>query len=136
MRTVSAMVAFLVLILAIGWWSSHTLDSSADKLYKEVKSIQIALKHIESTQEELPPTQWNQAQSSISKLDKMWIRTRSQWMILVDHRELDSIETSLARLNSYIKSKDVTLSKSELANLLLLIKHIPEKEAVNIRNIL
>lgn len=125
MRTVTAMLSFLVATLALGWWSSHTLETSADKLYQEAKSIQ----------RDLNQAQWSSAHSSVKELDKIWNTTRSQWMILVDHRELDSIETSLARLDSFITSQDLTLTKSELANLLLLIKHIPDKEAVNLRNI-
>jgi hypothetical protein len=49
---------------------------------------------------------------------------------------MDNIEFSLAKVKAYVSSHNQALALGQLEELKLMLKHIPEKEALNIKNIL
>lgn len=79
---------------------------------------------------------WKQAQGNVESLEKQWDRLSNVWNILIDHNELDSIEESLTRMQQYINTKSSTMAITESYNLRRLINHIPENEALKLKNVL
>ena len=122
------LIATLVLFAALvgfGTFSYYYIDHTAKQLVS-----QAGLVEQNGNKED-----WQQAEQEFSVLHARWNAASSKWTALVDHQELDNINISLARIREYIKAKDIPGFRSQVAELKLLLKHIPEKEAVNLKNI-
>jgi hypothetical protein len=55
--------------------------------------------------------------------------------MLVDHYEIDNIELLLSQLASFVKNKNKNDALSCVSSLKTLIKHIPDKESLSLKNI-
>ena len=79
---------------------------------------------------------WDDAISIMETAQGEWEKYKEVWPTLIDHFEIDNVNTNMAKLKSYILNKDKIELLSNLAALKILIKHIPEKESFLIQNIL
>jgi hypothetical protein len=79
---------------------------------------------------------WSSAQASFQGFKTKWAEVDHKWSMLIDHAEIDYITMDLGELEAYIKEKDKTNALAKLSSLLLLVKHIPEKEYPSLKNVL
>ena len=126
MRLLVSLAITLSMILALGFWSNHSLQASTDELTRNIDRISMSIED----------ERWGTAQMQTDKLEKIWQEKARWWPIFLDHQEMDNIEFSMARVKEYVASQDNPLARGQLSELRLMIKHIPKKEAVNIENIL
>ncbi|MCL6559709.1 MAG: DUF4363 family protein, partial [Firmicutes bacterium] len=94
------------------------------------------LQNIERIFSALEKEQWDAAYQQAVELESTWEKKANWWPILLDHQEMDNIEFSMARIKEYVAARDTALSRGQLSELKLMIKHIPEKEAITIKNLL
>jgi hypothetical protein len=113
-------------IVALGVWSNHMLEATTGDLLEKIDNISQSVEHKE----------WDRAGESTSGLEKTWRERAGWWPVLLEHQEMDNIEFSLARIKEYVSSRDTALSKGQLSELREMVGHIPEKEAVTLKNIL
>ena len=74
----------------------------------------------------------------IKKVDSIklkWNKIKDGWSNIILHQEIDSIETSLIRLESKIETENRKEAVEDLETAIFLLGHIKEKEEVNIKNI-
>ena len=102
------------------------MQASTDDLTRSIDKISISIEK----------QQWEAARKQTDKLDKIWQGKAAWWPIMLEHQEIDNIEFSLARFKEYVNCKDKAMAQGQLSELRLMIRHIPQKEAVNIKNIL
>ncbi|MBU7008086.1 DUF4363 family protein [Phosphitispora fastidiosa] len=126
MKIVVATIVILALLLGFGTYAYYYLDSTANELLVMAERIEKSVANDD----------WQQAESDFSKLHAIWERTIVKWTILIDHIELDQINTSMSRTKKFMDTRDLSGFMSEMAELKLLIKHVPEKEALNMKNVL
>ncbi|MDP4094120.1 MAG: DUF4363 family protein [Bacillota bacterium] len=126
LKTISAVVLIIGIIVAAGIISNNAFSSVSDKLDTHITKIDEA-----ATKEN-----WSTAEESLNKMQVDWSKNEKFWAILVDHMEIDNIESTMSRLSKFIKSRDKSLTLGESALLHLYVKHIPQKESFNISNIL
>jgi len=126
MRLLISLVITLSIIVALGLWSNYSLQASTDDLTRSIDKISISIEK----------QQWEAARKQTDKLDKIWQGKAAWWPIMLEHQEIDNIEFSLARFKEYVNCKDKAMAQGQLSELRLMIRHIPQKEAVNIKNIL
>ncbi len=126
MRLIASLTLVLALIIALGLWINHSLVVTCNELTKNIDQI-ITLVENED---------WQQAETEVAVLDKLWQKKAGWWPVVLEHQEIDNIDFALARLKQYVANKDSTLTQSLLSELKVMVKHIPEKEAVNLENIL
>lgn len=126
MKIVVATIVILALLLGFGTYAYYYLDSTANELLVMAERIE----------KNVANEEWQQAESNFSKLHAEWERTITKWTILIDHIELDQINTSMSRTKQFMDTRDLSGFMSEMAELKLLIKHVPEKEALNMKNVL
>lgn len=126
MKVLAITLAIFVALLGFGTFAYYYIDHTADNLYSSTQSIEknVQAKH------------WTEAQKQFSTFQANWDKTSKKWSVLEDHSELDNINTTMAKAKKFMEAKDYPGATSEIAQLKLLIKHIPEKEAVNLKNIL
>lgn len=119
-------VIIIVLILLVDVTSYRYLDVTS-------KNIDNKLTFIRS---DINDKKWDNAKRHINELENIWKKTNSKWAILIEHREIDDIDMSLAKLKSYIDTEDTSLSLAELKTLDELYRHIPLNEKLNLENVL
>lgn len=116
----------VALIIGLGLWVNHSLDVAAKDLNRSIQSIK----------QEVEQDNWQEAKEKVEDLEKQWQKVGAWWPIVMDHQEIDNIEFSLAKLKEYIATKNKSLSMGNLSELKLMILHLPEKETINLTNIL
>lgn len=126
MKTVVATLVIFALLIGFATFSYYYIDNTTAFLSS----------HMEKLEKSVQAKEWQKAEKDFTKLKSSWARTNSKWMMLIDHQELDNINISMARLKSFMDAKEHPETMAELGELKLLLKHIPEKEALNIKNIL
>ncbi len=126
MRLIGTIITVTVLILALGLWSNYSLQASSDEITKQIDIVSSDIKN----------DQWQPAKDHNQKLQQTWDKKAKWWPIFLDHQEMDNIEFSLARVKEYVASEKKSQSLGQLSELKLMVEHIPEKEALNIENIL
>jgi hypothetical protein len=119
-------VAITGAIIVAGMIMSRYLDTSANRLLKEVMAVQTALEDED----------WQQSLDGIVTLREHWRRVETMWTIILDHAEIDNIWLSVARVEAAVNARDKEAAEQELGALKVLIEHIPEKESPSFENIL
>ncbi|MDT3705119.1 MAG: DUF4363 family protein [Thermincola sp.] len=125
MKILIATLLLFTVLLGFGTFSYYYIDHTAQQLITKVRLIE------ETGNKE----DWQKAAQEFAVLHERWNTASSKWTALVDHQELDNINISLAKVGEYIKAKDIPGFRAQMAELKILIRHIPEKEALNLKNI-
>lgn len=126
MKIVIGTILVFAVLLGFGVVSYYYIDNTASQLVSKASLVEQSGK-LEN---------WRQTEKEFSALQSAWQTTSTKWTTLIDHQELDNINISMAKIWAYIKAKDTPGFRSEIAQLKLLIRHIPEKEALSLKNIL
>jgi len=126
MRFITILLILLAAVIGFGAWTTRSLQGTADELAAQIDRMQTLVKH----------ERWREAERALDGLDGDWNRHKRWWTAVVDHREIDSIDFSIARIREYLWAEDEELALGEAAALKKMIRHIPEKEAFTLENIL
>ncbi|HOV79062.1 MAG TPA: DUF4363 family protein [Bacillota bacterium] len=126
MRVLAVLLIIFAAVISLGFWTNHMLTASAGELLQNIEQIERGLER----------NQWDMAYAQTAELEKIWDKKSKWWPTVLDHQEIDNIEFSMAKVKEYVATKNTALSRGQLSELKLMIKHIPEKESVNIKNIL
>lgn len=116
----------LCIILVTGIIAYKTLSTTAEKMEN----------HIVKIERSTTAQDWETAEKQISVAKNDWKDIEKVWSVLVDHFEIDNIDNTLSKIAKYIETKNVSMALAETATLRRYIKHIPEKEAFTLKNIL
>lgn len=125
MRLLSALVGLILVIVFLGFWVNHSLEATAKELTHNVNQVT----------REIKEANWDKAGKRIAAMEEDWKRINKWWPVVLDHQEMDNIEFSLAKAKAYIEEKEMVLSLGQLSELKLMILHLPEREALTLRNI-
>lgn len=125
MRFLLILLVVFSMVVSLSFWSNHMLKVSTVKL---MKSIDEVVRDIEKGN-------WEGARQKMTGLEKDWDREAGWWPTLLDHQEMDNIEFAMARVEKYVETRDTALSLGQLSELKLMLRHIPEKEALSVKNI-
>lgn len=126
MKPIAIILSVLILILLGGYiFYSYILESS-HLMDKELTTLDSSVRG----------AKWSSASSSILRVENKWSGMKDTWALFIDHQELDNINLSMTKIKQYIKGKDTIDSLAEISSLKLLFEHIPEKEALSMKNIL
>ncbi|MGI6488103.1 MAG: DUF4363 family protein [Syntrophomonadaceae bacterium] len=126
MRLLTPLILILALIIGLGAWTNDLLEDSARELSQQIEVIS----------GQIAEESWEEAVKHTNKLEETWEKEARWWPIFLEHQEIDNIEFALARTKEYVASENSSLARGHLSELKLMIEHIPEKEAVNLKNIL
>jgi hypothetical protein len=124
-KVISLISIIVIVIVAAGIFSAHTLTASSDKLKDGIDKIEF------NTQK----NNWNEAIKELNSMKREWADMETLWSVLIDHIEIDSIDTSISRITVFIENKNKTQALTEVAVLKKYIKHIPSKEYLNFKNV-
>ncbi len=126
MRIYVAVIVGLLLAVSVGVITMDRLDATTNEIVAGFDELERAVDY----------GKWEEAGGGIGNVEKLWKKHNSWWAIVIDHQEIDNINMALARTKQYIKMQDRAMASGELAVLKQMLEHIPEKEKVNLKNIL
>lgn len=124
-RVPLALILLLMFLLGAGLGIVNYLQKGAETIISIASELQTSIEQSE----------WLRAESSYQHLIETWRKMSRYWPMLVHHQELDRIEESLTKLEVYLHYQEDKDSQAELNNLINLIRHIPQRESLNLRNL-
>lgn len=126
MKSFIAALIILTLVVGFGYYSYDYLEKTTNTLVLKTVSLE----------KNARAENWVQTEKSFGSLNSSWNKVNEKWAMLIDHQELDRINISISRIKEYIHTRHMPGLMAELAELKLLLAHIPEKEALNLDNML
>jgi hypothetical protein len=78
---------------------------------------------------------WERAKAGISTYTDKWYEVKKVWILFLNQRDLDNIESSIRQLNIYIENEEKILAQAELEHLIVLFYIIDESESLTLENI-
>ncbi len=112
-------------IVVSGVLSQRYLDETAGGLAALLQRVERAL----------VSEDWGECEQAFSAFERRWRVVRRNWGVVVDHMEIDNVDMRVARLKVFIQEREADEALAECSEALLLIRHIPERERLNWRNI-
>lgn len=116
----------LISIVSSGIFTNHILRKDS-KLMEE---------HITLVEDYVKANDWLKAEKELEHIGSYWSQVQSTWAMLQSHFEMDNIDSTLTKVSEFAKARELSLTLAEAALLKQYIKHIPEKVAFNLKNIL
>jgi hypothetical protein len=125
LRTLPTIVIIVVLLLGGSLATYRYIETTSHSLENQLKTVE----------QSAAARKWENAQKELNTAQLRWDKTKNWWTVLLDHKEIDSIDISMKRLEKYIETQDVSLSLGEVSALKLLVNHINDTEKFTLRNI-
>lgn len=125
MRTLIFTLILLIGIVGLSWYTLSYLDNSSQEMLTLINNLENNIKS----------ESWSDTEIPLKDIVSRWDKVEKSWTIVLDHRETDEIELTLARLKSFINSQEQGDALAELSALRFLLEHIPGKEKLLLRNI-
>lgn len=125
LRVPLALAILISFLLLIGWGNIYILEKGASSLTENAEKLRISIEN----------ENWQEADKLFRETEESWHKLRVFWPMLIHHQEMDRIEESLEKLKSYLHYQEPSNSMAELYSLIKYIRHIPEKEKLNLQNI-
>ena len=100
-------------------------------------NIQDISTELEKLEEELVVEEINleNAKKHYYEINKKWKDVKNIMSYFIEHDELEKVETDLVGLNSFIDMKEEKEAVAELNRAIFVLKHIEDKNNLNLRNI-
>lgn len=125
MRLLLVLSILFAAVVALGFWTNRSLQSVSGELAQNVEHITA---QVESNN-------WERAYEQTIELEKTWDGKTKWWPTILNHQEIDNMEFSLARVKEYVAARNTALARGQLSELEMMIRHIPEIQAVTLKNI-
>lgn len=126
---------FIVIIIIIAIVSIDVLTNNytkknfgrIDEKLEEIKKIGLSLINEEDKEDEL--------KNKLGELEKDWHNINSKTAFFLEHDELEKINSSMIKFKSYFELEEYTEAISELENCKFILKHLQDKEAIDLINL-
>lgn len=125
MKSILIILVTLSLILGAGYFTISEVSGTSDMLMSHCLHIKTGVER----------DCWEEALLQLKEFNGLWENVKLKWTILINHKEIDTIDMTLARIGEYLKTGEKGLALGEISVLELLIKHIPATEKVTLKNI-
>lgn len=126
---------FIVIIIIIAIVSIDVLTNNytkknfgkIDEKLEEIKKIGLSLINEEDKEDEL--------KNKLGELEKDWHNINSKTAFFLEHDELEKINSSMIKFKSYFELEEYTEAIPELENCKFILKHLQDKEAIDLINL-
>ena len=126
---------FIVIIIIIAIVSIDVLTNNytkknfgrIDEKLEEIKQIGLSLINEEDKEDEL--------KNKLGELEKDWHNINSKTAFFLEHDELEKINSSMIKFKSYFELEKYTKAIPELENCKFILKHLQDKEAIDLINL-
>ena len=127
MKMVLISLAVLLVLIGIWIWFHFTSVEPTTKYYYD---------ELAELSELIKTNKWTQAESDMVLYKDKWDTTRNLWIYFINQNDIDNIDSSMKKLELFIKNKDKTMAQAELEHLRILFNIIKENECLSLENIM
>lgn len=127
MKEIVIIVVILIIILGGAIYIQSFLNTTSDNLVVKLEDLKTNIEEENINKEELS--------KKTDDIYNEWKSINKKWSVVVLHSEIDSIETSLIKMKSKIKTNYLKESIEDLDTTIFLLQHIKEKEKTSLKNI-
>jgi hypothetical protein len=121
-----SVLVIAALIICSGIFSQNYLDRTAAELLASLQTIKNDMEH----------NSWEASLANCVAFNKSWQPVRENWVLFIDHNQINNIETRLARLGELLKARQQSEAAAEISEIIILLQQIPESERLTWRNIM
>lgn len=125
MKTFVAILVALVLFVGLAWWNTSYLTKTSEQLADQAEKLR-KIVFDES---------WEDADTEVLQIRRLWGRHKKTWLLLVDHGDIDEIDKTIYRINEMIKAKEKEQALSDIAELRFFVQDLADKEVLSLANI-
>lgn len=79
--------------------------------------------------------EWEEMKEELSKVRKTWNEKNEKMAYYIEHNELEKVELNLTSLESYTEKQEAHEALNQLDGEMFILKHIQEKNALELKNI-
>lgn len=127
MRMVIISLTILLVLIGIWVWFHFTsIEPTTTYFYESLPELTALIK-VEA---------WEIADATISSYYDRWQEVRKLWIYFINQNDIDNIDSSILKLEVFIKNKDKTMAQAELEHLRILFNIIKENECLSLENIM
>ena len=127
MKEFVIIIIILTIIFGGALYTQNYLNNTSDRLVSKLEELKTNLENKNINQQKI--------EEKSDEIYGEWEDVNEKWSVIVLHNEIDLIETSLIRMKSKIKARNLDESMEDLDTSIFLLKHIKEKEKTSLKNI-
>ncbi len=136
-KEIIIIIIVLILIFSIdAICQNYTINnvSVINKQLEEIKEFSNELEK-EELNENSKEEKTKELTDKIAKLKSDWKQMNTKMSLYVEHDELEKVNTSLVKVNSYLLLEEYTEGITELENCMYILEHIKDKGTMRIINL-
>ena len=126
------LVISLIIIIAIVMGNTITQNYTKQTVAELSDSLNELKEKISQDDENI---NWEEVEIQIEDINKKWNERYDKMAYYIEHNELEKVESNITGLKSYTKKQDSPEALNQLNSSIFILKHIQEKNELNLKNI-
>lgn len=126
MKMLIISLIFLLMMIGVWIWYHFTSIEPMTDYYNE---------NLKDLSKVVEKEQWEKADEDIQTYLDKWEDVKKIWVYFIDQKDLDNIESSMNKVNVYIKNKEKVYAQAELEHMMVLFGIIKDNECLVIQNV-
>ncbi len=127
MRMVVISLTVMLLLISLWVWFHYTsVEPTTNYYYEELDAMSELIKK----------EQWQKAENDMLHYSEKWDDTRNLWIYFINQSDIDNIDSSIKKLDVFIKNREKVMAQAELEHLRVLFNIIKENECLSLENIM
>ncbi len=127
-EVIISLIIIISIVLGNNITQGYTKESVTE-LSSDLKNLKGIIEQEDNT------INWEDVEKQIEEISKKWDNRYDKLAYYIEHNELEKIESGLTGLESYAKKQDSEEALNQLNNSIFVLKHIEEKNDLNLKNI-
>ena len=126
------LVISLIIIIAIVMGNTITQNYTKQTVAELSDSLNELKEQISQDDENI---NWEEVEIQIEDINKKWNERYEKMAYYIEHNELEKVESNITGLKSYTDKQDSPEALNQLNSSIFILKHIQEKNELNLKNI-
>ena len=126
------LVISLIIIIAIVMGNTITQNYTKQTVAELSDSLNELKEQISQDDENI---NWEDVEIQIEDINKKWNERYEKMAYYIEHNELEKVQSNITGLKSYTKKEDSPEALNQLNSSIFILKHIQEKNELNLKNI-
>ena len=126
------LVISLIIIIAIVMGNTITQNYTKQTVAELSDSLNELKEQISQDDENI---NWKDVEIQIEDINKKWNERYDKMAYYIEHNELEKVESNIPGLKSYTNKQDSPEALNQLNSSIFILKHIQEKNELNLKNI-
>ena len=126
------LIISLIIIIAIVMGNTITQNYTKQTVAELSDSLNELKEKISQDDENI---NWKEVEIQIEDINKKWNERYDKMAYYIEHNELEKVESNITGLKSYTNKQDSPEALNQINSSIFILKHIQEKNELNLKNI-